>query len=471
MCAIFGALLWNITDRRDQDIVNRNIADIVIKSHKRGRDGRGFDVYGNGGEFTRTVKSCNKGVIEKEFTTNFDSAFIEGLPNYAVLIGNTRAEPTTEYVKDKSVVDQQPYTLRNWSIVHNGTIANDKELRTNKYPSPIDSAAIVELFQNEIWDTNCSIFTFRDTVRKLKGSYAILATNKLDNVMFVAANYRPIWYIKTEFGVYFASSKDYFEGIENIVPKMVEPYTVMKFTYADWTGLQIQSLTLYETNRNKRALVVCSGGLDSTVAAKFLQYKGMEVKLIHFLYGSRAQPPEIDAILKIADALSVPVKIMDVSRVYDEESSPLLQKTSQIAKGEQGAEFAHEWVPARNLVLLSVAVAYAEANNFDYIALGNNLEEAGAYPDNEPEFINKLNEVLPFAVKAGKRLEILMPVGNLMKHEIVKMGVDIKAPLHLTWSCYNSGKRHCGKCGPCFMRRTAFQINGIPEVIKYEDEV
>jgi 7-cyano-7-deazaguanine synthase len=119
--------------------------------------------------------------------------------------------------------------------------------------------------------------------------------------------------------------------------------------------------------------------------------------------------------------------------------------------------------------MLSVATAFAEAKGFDVIVLGNNMEEAGAYPDNEPEFIRRFNEVLPFAVGANKQVRVIMPVGDLMKHEIVKMGFENGAPMELTWSCYKNGNKHCGKCGPCFMRRTAFEINNINEVIEYEE--
>src|SRR5690606_35279475 len=129
-------------------------------------------------------------------------------------------------------------------------------------------------------------------------------------------------------------------------------------------------------------------------------------------------------------------------------------------EGAAGAEYAHEWVPARNLVMLSLATAVAESAGFPYIVLGNNLEEAGAYPDNEMQFINKLNEVLPYATNLHHYVEILMPVGNLMKHEIVRTGLELDAPMDLTWSCYEGGTVHCGTCGPWFMRKKAFEMNG-----------
>ena len=217
-----------------------------------------------------------------------------------------------------------------------------------------------------------------------------------------------------------------------------------------------------------RALVICSGGMDSVVAATWAvnEFGSENVTLAHFQYGSRAEGPEVEAVSVAAQALETELVFLPMG-IYDPTDSPLLRADSAIAGGEAGAEFAHEWVPARNLVMLALATAYAEAKGYDKLILGNNLEEAGAYPDNEPEFIARFNDLLPFAIGDGKRLQVLMPVGNLMKHEIVALGLKLGAPLDKTWSCYRAGPIHCGTCGPCYMRRTAFEINNQPEVIEY----
>ena len=97
--------------------------------------------------------------------------------------------------------------------------------------------------------------------------------------------------------------------------------------------------------------------------------------------------------------------------------------------------------------------------------MGTNLEEGGAYSDNTEEFI----KIMDMASRLGtsSRARIISPIGNLMKHEIVKLGIEINAPLHLTWSCYKDKPLHCGNCGPCFMRKQAFLINNIDDPIKY----
>lgn len=462
MCAIVGALLWNLTTPARLKAANQILGHIIEQSHERGRDGRGYILN----------SSAELELLEYRETyrrTGDDYEHMKAITNQcgrAVFLCNLRAEPTTEFVRDKKFTDQQPYTSGAWTIVHNGTIANDKELRTGELPTSIDSAAIAEVLGQ---DPNIDAFEhFVEAVHRLRGSYAILA-NRLQrpDQIHVAANYRPIWYAVTDNGVFFASARHYFP--DDLVPQMVEPYTAMSFTAAG-EGLQVRTRSLRAALGRDRALVVCSGGLDSVVAATVAKRQlGMEVELIHFQYGSRAEGPEVVAVQAVAEALGVPCTLFPLP-VYAKSDSPLLDADSPVAGGEEGAEFAHEWVPARNLLLLSVATAYAEAKGFNVIVLGNNLEEAGAYPDNEPEFIARFNDLLPFAVGDGKRMRVIMPVGNLMKHEIVALGVELGAPLHLTWSCYRAGEKHCGKCGPCYMRRTAFEINNIPEVITYEDK-
>lgn len=459
MCAILGAILRD-TSVAKLDGANNILASMSKLSFARGRDGRGYTVL-DGVIF-------GKREINRAETWDEGSFFEDaGQPNQT-MIANFRAEPTTEYVADKDLFDQQPYRAGPWIIVHNGTIANDKELRTGELLTSIDSAAIAEVlnsFPTEGMSIEAVSHYFATCIERLKGSYAILAMHKSHpGYLWTAANYRPIWKgeDRATNAIYFASSADYFPPF--ITPVMLQPYAMYVFTPHGQICLRNQAPAVH---RAPRALVVCSGGLDSVVAATSMVRQGYDVQLAHFTYGSRAEEPEGWAIEEVAAHLGVTLNLLPMS-IYDEGDSPLLQKDSKIAGGEEGAEFAHEWVPARNLVMLALATAFAEAKGFDYIVLGNNLEEAGAYPDNEPEFINRFNDLLPFAVGDGKRIRVLMPVGNMMKHEIVALGHEIDAPLHLTWSCYRDGELHCGTCGPCHMRRTAFRINGLDEVIQYE---
>lgn len=459
MCSIFGAVTRPVASESELKRLNEALSTVWQRSHERGRDGRGFTLW----ETTGGEEVTQRNVTRAEYiwlTSIGDIPSVRSAGQYT-MIGNMRAEPTTEYVKEKREADQQPYRAFDWSIVHNGTIANDRELRTNIVDTKIDSAAIAEALNG----VRPTFDGFTSVIRKLKGSFAILAVNRdKPTSVFVAANYRPVWYAVGDLGVFFGSTRNVFP--DGMVPRMLPPYSAAEFTAA---GVVASASLLPPTAAPRRALVVCSGGLDSVVSATWARSMGYDIHLIHFLYGSRAEGPEVKAVKAVAGELGCPLTLFPLN-VYSKGDSPLLDPDSKVAGGEEGAEFAHEWVPARNLLLLSVATAFAEARGIDTIVLGNNLEEAGAYPDNEPEFIARFNDLLPFAVGDGKRMQVIMPVGNMMKHEIVELGNRIKAPLHLTWSCYRAGELHCGTCGPCYMRRKAFAINKLPEVIKYADE-
>lgn len=471
MCSIFGFVTNGIVDKDRLFIM----ADGMVRGAiNRGRDGIGARIT----HLPKPYVSYQCMTTEKA-GSYLHNCTMQDIVQHATLhrcpvtlIGNARAEPTTEWVKEKNRYDQQPYALGKWAIVHNGTIANDKALRTNELETGIDSAAIVEMLakrepEDGIRTLDEAYGIFIGVIEELKGSYAILATHEdFKGVIFTACNYRPIWIGKNDSGMWLASERGMLP--QNCVPYMQEPYTCQMIDKCSSDTYRV-SLFSHGEARAPRALVVASGGLDSTVAAQICVNQGMDVTLINFQYGCRAEVHELKAIKEISEVMGVPLVLFPIP-IYDPSDSPLFDHTATIAGGEAGAEFAHEWVPARNLVMLSVATAYAEAKGFDYIVLGNNLEEAGAYPDNEPEFINRFNALLPFAVGDGKRVRVLMPVGNLMKHEIVALGLKQGAPLAHTWSCYKNGDLHCGTCGPCMMRRTAFSINGAPEVITYLDE-
>lgn len=468
MCAIYGAVLWNIKTE-DLDACKQIFNHIAAKSMERGRDGRGFVIASDGNKaIGQWSVSRQKGFVEHPNP-------VPGRMNSGILIGNMRAEPTTEFIRDKQEYDQQPYGLNGWWVVHNGTVANDSDLRTYELATRIDSAAIVEQlgqFASNDWRVNAQ--HFHRVVDSLKGSYAILAFHESDpGTIYAACNYRPIWYAGTNKGVWFASSEMYFHS--GFPCRMQEPYTAYAFKQTgDNDGLYVRHFLGrvgkpdYRIDHREKVLAVCSGGLDSTVAATWKVKQGCDVTLLHFHYGCQANGAEALAVQRIAKHLNIPYITKELP-IWSASDSPLLRQGGEISSGVAGSEFAHEWVPARNLVMLAVATAIAEGQGFDTIVLGNNLEEAGAYPDNEQEFIHQFNKILPFAVGTKAKIHVEMPVGHLMKHEIVALGHAEGAPMHLTWSCYRGGSQHCGRCGPCYMRRTAFSINNLPEVITYKD--
>lgn len=445
MCAISGAISLRPDTKVNPSLFN----SILDKSSERGRDSMG--VYADG---------------EYRKTTTAEKIKLETAAH--IVLTNNRGEPTTEYVADKAQDDVQPYESDAIVVVHNGTIANDKDIADRlgmEHPN-IDTKIIAPLLARK-WDG--TIDNLVEVINsEVVGSYAFAIYNKLSDELFLVSNYKPIYTEVVDGVVYFSSLDKFLPGfgrIDRAVHK-VEPYSVVGFTGGLTKTIEYRKLNANPLN--KKALVVASGGLDSTVVATKMVNDGYDVTLLHIKYKARAEDNEIKAIEGIAERLGVETLFVETDVFKNVIKASRLTGTHEgIADGEAGAELAYEWVPARNLIMLSIATGIAEARGIETIALGNNLEEAGAYADNEQEFIYQFNRLIPNAINLDKRLRVIEPVGNLMKHEIVALGLKENAPLDLTWSCYNKGDLHCGECGPCYMRRHAFEMLGEKEVISY----
>ena len=465
MCGVVGVIAPRGLNRDQLD----DLAIAIERAQERGTDSMGFYSYPNPSHIPpfrlaqyRTVRTYNEGDLREELRQAF---------GHVIAIANTRAEPTTEYVVDKRPLDVQPFTVGRWSVVHNGTIANDKELEAEGYlkadQSIVDSAIIPSVLAAQPINS-LPMFAAR-VAQKFTGSYAMLALDQDLGMLYAALNYKPLYMVRDEQGaVWLASQPKYIAHVSGNQPYALDQYTAHRFAATpSYVVQETLSLRPRQHQIAKHSLIVCSGGLDSTVAATAAALDSSESRLLHFVYGCRAQVREMEAVQNIAmhlygSAEPDVLQFVDVEPLFRTiaSTSPLLNQHAAIASGERGAEFAYEWVPARNLIFLSLATAIAENEGFDTIVLGNNLEEAGAYPDNEPEFINRFNHLLPYAVAADKRVNVEMPVGNLMKWQIAKMGLEINAPLGLTWSCYKDGSIQCGQCGPCHMRKLAFKMIG-----------
>ena len=373
-------------------------------------------------------------------------------------ICNHRAIPTTEKSNPEH---NQPFGT-DYKIVHNGTIANDKEL--GNVNGEIDSSVLSKVL-------DCTnIDTLQQTIQKVKGSYAI-AIMKPNGTFYLACNYKPIAYAydRDEYCrkrlVAFTSYIDDLKYCNYSNIERLPPYSIL-----DTETWNIRDIPRTDYHN---ALVICSGGLDSTAVAAYAchVYKPENVTLIHYRYGCIAETKETQCVRQIAEYLKCNLDFIDVNLSFMNNNSALFGPEDDIHKGIEGSEYAYEWVPARNLIMLSLAVGYAEANKFTNIYLGTNLEEGGAYPDNENQFIKDFDSCLYGAVQNGVKVKIHTPVGNLMKHEIVAFGNKYNAPFKYTWSCYKKGDKPCGQCGPCFMRRTAFRRNGLEDPLEYPKDM
>jgi 7-cyano-7-deazaguanine synthase len=405
-------------------------------------------------------------------------------PGGFTLVANRRGEPTTEYVRDKRETDVQPFTSPSgtWVYSHNGVVPNDFQIYEQALPpghtppTRIDSYAIGVALDRWGWP---------EALAKLGGgSFAlIVATPNEPQVLRYATNYKPLAYRGSSTAVQLASLEGYLDHHHDPLAdpgvQRIGPYTFGEFSLGpDGRAFVHTSRSLFELHPDlqvdaKRVLVICSGGLDSsTVAWKYFT-DGWEVSLLHFLWGEKAQDSEVAAVRRLATAMygdraDEHLYLVETDFFRRWAPSALTDPEIKIHKergGEAGAEFAHEWVNARNFKFLAEATGIAEGHGFPYIAIGVNLEEAGAYPDNEGIFGIRINEVLPYAVKGYCRVRLLQPFAGYMKHHIVRDGLAIGMPYELTWSCYESGLAHCGSCGPCMMRKTAFAMNGASDPV------
>lgn len=431
---------------------------ILARGSERGHDSAGVLSLDSKGTATRRV------VIDP---TNYD--FVAGAisPGCSVLIGNNRAEPTTEYVPIKTLADAQPLGNGVVFVSHNGTISNDHELSMQYNINPqtrIDSAICPDLV---------SLLGVREALGQLKGSFALsIVDTRSPERLWLARNYKPL-YIQNapELGaLFFASRPNHLDPEFSLSNRLYQPAIVTVPPYhlleVDASTGQIQVEALSERTRNKRALVICSGGLDSTTAARWAQIQGYEVTLLHFTYHCRAQEKEMQAVKAIAAALNCEYRYEDLAWLGRLGGSSLTDTAIEITRNEVSAEYAYEWVPARNLIFCALAAGLCDRYGYDTLILGLNLEEAGAYPDNTVEFYELLDSVCD--VGTISRPRIISPLGNLVKHEIVNLALEISAPIHLSWSCYHGGSKHCGHCGPCYMRRTAFRMLGLVDSVEYD---
>jgi len=440
MCAITGLIKY----KKNGEGLVRGFSNLLSASGKRGRDGFGYSCY-----IRPHVEEIKGRLLTPP--TDYDAISRIALASH-FFMANHRAEPTTEYIPEKKETDQQPYKYGRWSMVHNGTIANDKEI-LKRYdinpPTKIDSYTVPVTLQ------------YGTFPQELKGSMAVLATN--GGAYLAYRNYKPLKIIYSSFHATWIFSSlsnvlDFFDNTFREIP--FPPYSIASDFKSDGECL---ISTTRPMNQHK-ALVICSGGLDSTTVAKLAVEQCEEVTLLHFLYGCKAENNEIRAVCDIAKHLGCETLMEDMYWLKRLGGSSLTED-KPIQKGLAGAEFAHEWVPARNTAMIGVAASIADKMDVGKIYLGLNLEEGGAYPDNTVEFYERFNQVLDVGTQA--RPQIVNPLANLMKKEIVKLAYDIEAPIHLSWSCYHGGEIHCGNCGPCIMRRIGHEMIGKKDGMMY----
>ena len=217
-----------------------------------------------------------------------------------------------------------------------------------------------------------------------------------------------------------------------------------------------------------RALVLFSGGLDSTVLATQMKHEAKETRLLSINYGQR-HAKELDHSQKVADHLGLGHEVLKLPQLGQIlGGSSLTDKSIILPEGHYAEESMKSTVvPNRNMILLALAGGHALSLGFDTIAYAAHAGDHTIYPDCRPEFADAMDKALGLA--DWKDLNLHRPYVEMTKSDLVSLGNQLGAPLHLTWSCYAGGEIHCGKCGTCVERKEAFELANIADPTKYEE--
>ncbi|HKI12908.1 MAG TPA: 7-cyano-7-deazaguanine synthase QueC [Candidatus Acidoferrum sp.] len=229
------------------------------------------------------------------------------------------------------------------------------------------------------------------------------------------------------------------------------------------------------TNRAK-CVVLLSGGMDSCVCTAIAreQHGAGNVALLHAGYGQRTEKRERRAFEEIAGFYGVSEKlVVQLDHFRAIGGSALIDQKITVPENELGApgpggsEIPVTYVPFRNAHFLSVAVSWAEAIGAQAIYIGAVAEDSSGYPDCRPEYYRIFQELIRVGTRPETHIELVTPVIGMRKSEIVRRGLALGAPLHLTWSCYQGEELACGACDSCLLRLRAFADADVPDPIPY----
>ncbi len=216
-------------------------------------------------------------------------------------------------------------------------------------------------------------------------------------------------------------------------------------------------------------IVLVSGGMDSCVTAAIAAADSDELALLHISYGQRTEARERKAFNDIADHYGIK-KRLDVSIEYLAKigGSSLTDEKIAVAEADlESKEVPTSYVPFRNANMLAIATSWAEVIGATTIYIGAVAEDSSGYPDCRPEFYAAFQQTINTGTKPDTGIEIRTPIIHLIKAEIVKKGIELNAPLHLTWSCYRNSTYACGTCDSCALRLRGFEQAGIKDPIPY----
>lgn len=221
----------------------------------------------------------------------------------------------------------------------------------------------------------------------------------------------------------------------------------------------------------KKAVVLLSGGLDSSTAVYLAKKEGFEVYAVSFDYGQR-HDKELNCAKNVAEKAGVKEHVIVTTNMNVWGGSALTDKNIEVPEGkEDSKDIPVTYVPARNMIFLAYAASYAEAIGAQDIFIGVSEVDYSGYVDCREEFINAMENAINHgtvcAVEQGRKIKIHVPFLNMTKAEEIKLGMELGVDYSLTWSCYKGEALACGTCDSCMLRLKAFEEAGYKDSVEY----
>lgn len=223
--------------------------------------------------------------------------------------------------------------------------------------------------------------------------------------------------------------------------------------------------------KNNLAICLVSGGMDSCVTAAIAKNENKNLAFLHISYGQLTEQRERKAFNDIADFYDVEKRLdISIDHLAKIGGSSLTDESIEVTEANlESEEIPSSYVPFRNANMLAIATAWAEVLEADAIYVGAVAEDSSGYPDCRPEFFEAFEKTIEAGTKPETNINIKTPIIHLSKAEIVKKGIELNAPLHLSWSCYRSETQACGTCDSCALRLRGFEQANLKDPIAYKN--
>lgn len=218
------------------------------------------------------------------------------------------------------------------------------------------------------------------------------------------------------------------------------------------------------------SIVLVSGGMDSCVTAAIARAENEHLAFLHVSYGHLTEVRERRAFNDIADFYCIERRLdISIEHLAKIGGSSLTDRAILVTEAKlESSEIPSTYVPFRNANMLAIAVSWAEVIGAGAIYIGAVAEDSSGYPDCRPEFFEAFQNVIGAGTKPSTSIQIRTPIIHLSKAQIVMKGIELGAPLDLTWSCYRSETSACGTCDSCALRLGGFLAAGVPDPISYK---